>query len=255
MAKKKKYDSFDDFIEGEGLVEHETEKLVARTPNQKVLIKSINSLDIVLCHGPAGCGKSYITSALAYEHLRKNKVKRIIVTRPAITVDEDLGFLPGNLAEKIDPYLVPIYSNLQKWMTPYEFQRAVAEKTIEAVPFAVMRGRDFEDAFIYCDEVQGVTFHQLKTLMTRMGQGSKMVLTGDPTQSDLHYRDRGASQYLAEILMEDKDAAVITMEHSDIQRHPIVGKILAKWDKGLENFQQKTRIERTQALRFDSVPY
>jgi phosphate starvation-inducible PhoH-like protein len=207
-------------------------KLVTpRTPMQKAYVTAIRGYEMVFGTGPAGTGKTYLAVACAAAALASGEVDRIVLSRPAVEAGERLGFLPGDMKEKIDPYLRPLYDALYDVMPATLVQKGIAENTIEIAPLAFMRGRTLSSAFVILDEAQNTTPQQMKMFLTRLGEGSRMVVTGDPSQADL---PPGASSGLAEaldILKNVEGIAHVAFTAADIVRHPLVGRIVAAYDK------------------------
>ena len=207
-------------------------KLVTpRTAMQKAYVTAIRGHELVFGTGPAGTGKTYLAVACAAAALASGEVDRIILSRPAVEAGERLGFLPGDMKEKIDPYLRPLYDALYDVMPAPLVQKGIAENTIEIAPLAFMRGRTLASAFVILDEAQNTTPQQMKMFLTRLGEGSRMVVTGDPSQADL---PPGASSGLAEalaILKGVEGIAHVVFTAADIVRHPLVGRIVAAYDR------------------------
>ena len=206
-------------------------KICPKSPNQKKLVESSNSNDLVFAVGPAGTGKTYISVALAVKALKERDVKKIIITRPAVEAGENLGFLPGDLKEKIDPYLRPIYDALDD-MIPSEKLKYYKEKgVIEIAPLAYMRGRTLRDAFILLDEAQNTTPMQIKMFLTRMGPNSKMVITGDVTQVDLPHNQKSGLIETTKVLKDVKGIGFVRLSGKDVIRHKLVRHIISAYEK------------------------
>ncbi|WP_462412260.1 PhoH family protein [Neobacillus sp. Marseille-QA0830] len=202
-----------------------------KTMGQRQYIMAIRKNDLVFGIGPAGTGKTYLAVVMAVNALKNGEVNRIILTRPAVEAGESLGFLPGDLKEKVDPYLRPLYDALHDVLGVEHTQRLIERGTIEIAPLAYMRGRTLEDAFVILDEAQNTTNKQMKMFLTRLGYGSKMVITGDQTQIDL---PKGAKSGLVEaevILRNVKGIGFVKFEQSDVVRHPLVGRIIEAYEK------------------------
>lgn len=198
----------------------------ARTPNQQRMVNSITKNDIVFAIGPAGTGKTYTAVALAVRALKNKEIKRIILTRPAVEAGENLGFLPGDLKEKIDPYLRPLYDALDD-MIPAERLKAYLEnRTIEIAPLAFMRGRTLDNCFVILDEAQNTTDMQLKMFLTRMGPTAKFIVTGDVTQIDLPRKQQSGLHIALRILPDIKGIDIIYLTGDDVVRHKLVKRIL-----------------------------
>jgi len=206
-----------------------------KTLNQKRYVDAIDAHTIVFSIGPAGTGKTYLAMAKAVQALQAKQVNRIILTRPAVEAGERLGFLPGTLNEKIDPYLRPLYDALHDMVDPDSIPRLMASGTIEVAPLAFMRGRSINDSFVILDEAQNTTPEQMKMFLTRLGFGSKMVVTGDVTQVDLPAGTKSGLRVVQEILEGIEDVHFTRLTSSDVVRHKLVSDIVdayAKWDAG-----------------------
>lgn len=205
--------------------------LKPKTPNQVKLVQLVKENDLVFALGPAGTGKTYISVALAVQALKNKQVKKIIITRPAVEAGENLGFLPGDLKEKIDPYLRPIYDALND-MVPFEkLQYYMEREIIEIAPLAYMRGRTLNNAFILLDEGQNTTPMQMKMFLTRMGPESKMIVTGDVSQVDLPSNQRSGLKEATRILTNVKGIGIIELNERDVVRHKLVRDIIEAYDK------------------------
>jgi phosphate starvation-inducible protein PhoH and related proteins len=204
----------------------------AKTVNQQRLVDSVKENDLVFALGPAGTGKTYISVALAVRALKNKQVKKIIITRPAVEAGENLGFLPGDLKEKIDPYLRPIYDALND-MIPFEKLRYYMEREIiEIAPLAYMRGRTLNNAFILLDEAQNTTPMQMKMFLTRMGPDSKMIITGDASQIDLPGNQRSGLKEAVRVLGHVKGIGFVELSEKDVVRHRLVRDIIEAYRKG-----------------------
>lgn len=201
-----------------------------KTPNQARIVEAIEKNDLVFALGPAGTGKTYISVALAVKALKNKEVKKIILTRPAVEAGENLGFLPGDLKEKIDPYIRPIYDALGDMIEAEKLRQYQESNIIEIAPLAYMRGRTLSNAFILLDEAQNTTPMQLKMFLTRMGLGSKMIITGDRTQIDLPARQKSGLVDAIEILKGVKGIEFIELTGKDVTRHPLVREIIQAYD-------------------------
>ncbi len=197
---------------------------------QQRYIQAIRSKDIVFGIGPAGTGKTYLAMAMAVRALQERKVKRIILTRPAVEAGERLGFLPGDLAEKINPYLRPLYDALHDMMEPGRIAALMERGTIEVAPLAFMRGRTLNDSFIVLDEAQNTTAEQMKMFLTRLGFDSKTVITGDVTQIDLPGGARSGLRHAERVLSKIEGIEFVYFSHSDVVRHPLVQRIVQAYD-------------------------
>jgi phosphate starvation-inducible protein PhoH and related proteins len=203
----------------------------ARTPNQRLLVEECKRTDLVFAIGPAGTGKTYTAIALAVKALRNREIKRIILSRPAVEAGERLGFLPGDLKEKIDPYLQPLYDALQDMIPAKKLEEFMKDETIQIAPLAFMRGRTLSNAFVILDEAQNTTLNQLKMFLTRMGINAKFIITGDETQVDLPNRNQSGLIQAKKILKNIKDISFVQFDVKDIVRHRLVRKIVNAYDK------------------------
>lgn len=202
-----------------------------RTKNQRVLIEASTKNDLLFAIGPAGTGKTYTAIALAVSALKEMRVKRIILSRPAVEAGENLGFLPGDLREKLDPYLQPLYDALLDMIPHKKLEKYIEEKIIQIAPLAFMRGRTLSDSFVILDEAQNATYTQLKMFLTRMGENSKFVVTGDLTQIDLPKNAKSGLVSANQILKDIDDISFVQFDKSDIIRHKVVGKIVDAYER------------------------
>lgn len=202
-----------------------------KSPNQKVLVQKAASYDMVFAIGPAGTGKTYISVALAVRALKNKQVKKIIITRPAVEAGESLGFLPGDLKEKIDPYLRPIYDALYDMVPSEKLKFYEENKVIEIAPLAYMRGRTLQNAFILLDEAQNTTPMQIKMFLTRMGPNSKVIITGDRSQIDLPKNQKSGLIEALEILRDVKGIGFVVLGGEDVIRHRLVKDIIDAYDR------------------------
>ncbi len=202
----------------------------ARTPNQKRLVELYQKSDLLFAIGPAGSGKTYTAIALAVRALKNREVKRIILTRPAVEAGEKLGFLPGDLKEKLDPYLQPLYDALNDMIPPKKLQDYMAEGVVQIAPLAYMRGRTLDNAFVILDEAQNTLLSQIKMFLTRMGRNAKFIVTGDITQIDLPNRGDSGLMPAVEMLRRIKGIGVVEFDKGDIVRHELVGRIVDAFD-------------------------
>lgn len=196
-----------------------------RSKGQALLMEAIDAAPLVLALGPAGTGKTYLAIAKAVEALRSGRVGRIVLCRPAVDAGENIGFLPGDMEEKLAPYLRPLYDALQDRLAPRQLKAMIAEGQIEIAPVGFMRGRTLNNAYVVIDEAQNCTYTQLKMLLTRLGWNSSMVVTGDPAQTDLLPELSGLAP-IAERLETMRDAVVVRLHQEDVVRHPLVAKML-----------------------------
>ena len=198
----------------------------AKTLNQRKLVESMEKNDMVFAIGPAGTGKTYTGVALAVKALKYKQVKRIILTRPAVEAGENLGFLPGDLNEKLDPYMQPLYDALRDMLPAETLQNHIEKGVIQIAPLAFMRGRTLDNAFVILDEAQNSTHSQMKMFLTRMGKNAKFMITGDPGQIDLPRRMISGLKEALLILNNKKDIEIVHLDDKDVIRHPIVKKII-----------------------------
>ncbi|MDP9274422.1 MAG: PhoH family protein [Chloroflexota bacterium] len=205
-------------------------RISPQSENQRAYIEAIRKHDLVFAVGPAGTGKSYLAVAMGVAALRDRKVSRLILTRPAVEAGERLGFLPGDLQEKIDPYLRPLYDALYELMPPERFARATERGEIEVAPLAYMRGRSLNEAFIILDEAQNTTAPQMKMFLTRLGFGSQAVVTGDVTQIDLA-GDKSGLVLARDILRDVEGIAMVDFNDRDVIRHELVARIVRAYDR------------------------
>lgn len=202
----------------------------AKTPNQRVLVEQSKKSDLLFAVGPAGTGKTYIAIALAVRALKNREVRRIILSRPAVEAGENLGFLPGDLKEKIDPYLQPLYDALQDMIPAKKLEDFMKEGIIQIAPLAFMRGRTLNDAFVILDEAQNTTSNQMKMFLTRMGKNTKFIITGDESQVDLPRKESSGLIQAQRILHHISDISFVRFKLSDIVRHRLVQQIVEAYD-------------------------
>jgi len=231
MAQKGTLDYFVNLYEEEIGKSAKGKTIRIKTLGQRQYVQAIKQNDLVFGIGPAGTGKTYLAVVMAVNALKNGQVNKIILTRPAVEAGESLGFLPGDLKEKVDPYLRPLYDALNDVFGAEHTQRLIERGTIEIAPLAYMRGRTLDDAFVILDEAQNTTNKQMKMFLTRLGFGSKMVITGDQTQIDL---PKGAKSGLVEaedLLQNVKGISFVFLEQSDVVRHPLVARIIQAYDR------------------------
>jgi len=206
-------------------------KIKARTQNQRKLVEAVNKNDMVFAVGPAGTGKTYTAVALAVRALKNKEVKRIILTRPAVEAGENLGFLPGDLKEKLDPYMMPLYDALRDMIPPEKLTEMLEYGVIEIAPLAFMRGRTLDKAFVILDEAQNSTAMQMKMFLTRMGMTAKFVVTGDVSQVDLPRHQKSGLSFALDVLKDVDDISIIRLNQNDVIRHQLVKKIIDAFEK------------------------
>jgi phosphate starvation-inducible protein PhoH and related proteins len=219
----------------------------ARTPNQRVLVDECNKNDLIFAIGPAGTGKTYTAIALAVRALKNREIKKIILSRPAVEAGENLGFLPGDLKEKIDPYLQPLYDALQDMIPPRKLEDFIKDGIIEIAPLAFMRGRTLSNAFVILDEAQNTTINQLKMFLTRMGLNAKFIVTGDVTQIDLPRRSNSGLIFAMKLLRNIESISIVQFNTSDIVRHRLVRDIVDAYQKYYEDQAEEKEIDKAEA--------
>ena len=216
-------------------------KIKAKTINQQRLVSAASKNAMVFAVGPAGTGKTYTAIALAVKALKAKEVKRIILTRPAVEAGENLGFLPGDMKEKLDPYMMPLYDALRDMIPPDKLLQMMEYGIIEIAPLAFMRGRTLDNAFVILDEAQNATVMQMKMFLTRMGQTAQFIITGDMSQVDLPSKQKSGLKYALDALKEVEGIGVIRLNQNDVIRHPLVKKII-------DAFAVKEEQEKSQDL-------
>ncbi|MGG4607722.1 PhoH family protein [Providencia sp. Me31A] len=225
-----------------------------RTPNQAQYIANILDHDITFGIGPAGTGKTYLAVAAAVDALERQEVRRILLTRPAVEAGEKLGFLPGDLSQKVDPYLRPLYDALFEMLGFEKVEKLIERNVIEVAPLAYMRGRTLNDAFIILDESQNTTIEQMKMFLTRIGFNSKAVVTGDITQVDLPRGSKSGLRHAIEVLSEVNDLSFNFFHSEDVVRHPVVAKVVMAyeaWEEQDNKRRQQLREEKEQQKQFE----
>ncbi|MCW1927084.1 PhoH family protein [Bhargavaea beijingensis] len=230
MAKNGTIEYFAELYDEEIARNSKGKAIRAKTIGQREYVHAIRAEDMVFGIGPAGTGKTYLAVVMAVQALKNGQVKRIILTRPAVEAGENLGFLPGDLKEKVDPYLRPLYDSLHDVLGPEQTERLIERGTIEIAPLAYMRGRTLDDAFVILDEAQNTTKAQMKMFMTRLGFGSKMVITGDQTQIDLPRGTESGLIVAQRILKEVQGIRFQHFEQADVVRHPLVARIIEAYE-------------------------
>jgi phosphate starvation-inducible PhoH-like protein len=215
----------------------------AITPNQRKMVESAATNDMVFAIGPAGTGKTYTAVALAVRALKNKQIRRVILTRPAVEAGENLGFLPGDLRDKLDPYLQPLYDALWDMMPMQKLISYLDDKTIEIAPLAFMRGRTLDNAYVILDEAQNATESQIKMFLTRMGRNAKFFITGDITQIDLPKHQKSGLIHIGRVLKDIKGIDFIYMDNGDVVRHQLVTKIIQRfeqWEEAKKQEKQET---------------
>lgn len=205
--------------------------IVARTPNQRKLVQDFENNDLLFAIGPAGSGKTYTAIALAVKALKGKEIKKIILSRPAVEAGEKLGFLPGDMKDKIDPYLQPLYDALQEMLPHQKLQEYMDRGVIQIAPLAFMRGRTLGNAVVILDEAQNTTIQQIKMFLTRLGLGGKMIITGDLTQIDLPASQKSGLRDAIERLQGVEGVSIVNFAEKDIVRHPLVTRIIRAYEK------------------------
>ncbi len=208
-------------------------RIKARTQHQQELVTKVSKEDMVFALGPAGTGKTYTSVALAVKALNDKEVQRIILTRPAVEAGENLGFLPGDMKEKLDPYLMPLYDALRDMLPLNKLETYLEKGIIEVAPLAFMRGRTLDNAFVILDEAQNTTPSQMKMFLTRMGEKAKFIITGDPSQVDLKPKQKSGLQDAVSTLKDIKNIGFVYLDESDVVRHQLVSEILKAYKKHL----------------------
>ena len=252
-------DHVDSVIEGNGMKNNDSKEdndiilygqegktVRARTANQKKMLQLYNSCDMIFAIGPAGSGKTYTAIAMAVRALKNREVKRIILTRPAVEAGEKLGFLPGDLKEKLDPYLQPLYDALIDMLPSAKLRMYMEDGTIQIAPLAYMRGRTLDNAFVILDEAQNTTMSQMKMFLTRMGNNAKFIITGDITQIDLPSGNSGGLVEAAEILQNIEGIAIHRLSERDVVRHRLVKAIIGAYEK---SDKRKTAASEMRKMR------
>ena len=204
--------------------------IIPKTKGQLEFVKALQKNPIVFAIGPAGTGKTYLAVIQAVTALKKGEVKRIVLTRPAVEAGENLGFLPGDLKEKVDPYLTPLYDALHVMLGNEKTEVLIEKGTVEIAPLAYMRGRTLDDCYVILDEAQNTTTSQMKMFLTRLGFNSKMIITGDITQIDLDHKTKSGLEEASEILKDIDEISIVHLSSDDVVRHPLVQKIIERYE-------------------------
>ena len=231
LAAEGNADRIEEIMQGVIAITYKGRQVKCKTLGQKAYVEAIQKNTCAFGIGPAGTGKTYLAIAMAVVALKNKDVEKIILTRPAVEAGEKLGFLPGDLQQKVDPYLRPLYDALHEMMGMEAYQRLLERGAVEVAPLAYMRGRTLNDAFIILDEAQNTTSEQMKMFLTRMGMGSKMVITGDVTQIDLPAGKKSGLVEALEVLREVPDIGITYLTHKDVVRHELVQAIVRAYEK------------------------
>lgn len=234
LAQEDKIEQFEALYHEEITKNHHGKAIRAKTLGQKIYVNKMKKDDLVFGIGPAGTGKTFLAVVMAVRALRNGEVKRIILTRPAVEAGESLGFLPGDLKEKVDPYLRPLYDGLHETLGREQTVRLLDKEVIEIAPLAYMRGRTLDNAYIILDEAQNTTPEQMKMFLTRLGIGSKMIITGDLTQIDLPKGVESGLHVVNQLLTSIQGISFVHLKANDVVRHPLVQKIIQAYDREKE---------------------
>ena len=237
LSVKKDIDSknFSNVRSLEQLIKTPKRSVIARSDKQAEYIKALKERDIVIALGPAGTGKSFLAVSVGIMMLMEKKVERVILSRPAVEAGEKLGFLPGDMKEKVDPYLRPLYDALYDLFGYEKIQKKIEAGEIEIAPLAFMRGRTLKNSFAILDEAQNATPTQIKMFLTRIGENSKLVVNGDPSQIDLINKSHSGLLKSAEILNKIKEIEIVEFDHKDVARHPLISKIIKAYQKKVDD--------------------
>lgn len=241
MAKEGNADGIEKIMSGVVAVTSRGKQIKCKTLGQKKYVEAIKKNTVVFGVGPAGTGKTYLAVALAVTSFKAHEVEKIILTRPAVEAGEKLGFLPGDLQTKVDPYLRPLYDALQEMFGLETYQKLLEKGAIEIAPLAYMRGRTLSNAFIILDEAQNTTREQMKMFLTRMGESSKMVITGDVTQIDLPEGKKSGLKHAVSILKNIEGVETVMLTHKDVVRHALVMEIIKAYDKSAKAEEQRRK--------------
>ena len=247
LASEGNADRIDEIMNGVIAITYRGRQVKCKTLGQQQYVDAIKKNTCVFAVGPAGTGKTYLAIAMAVVALKNKDVERIILTRPAVEAGEKLGFLPGDLQQKVDPYLRPLYDALGDMMGMESYQRLFERGAVEVAPLAYMRGRTLNDAFIILDEAQNTTSEQMKMFLTRMGMGSKMIITGDVTQIDLPAGRKSGLVEALEVLKGVEDIGMVRLSHRDVVRHELVAKIVAAYEKRSAVREKEKKVKYVKA--------
>ena len=244
LAREGDVDRIDEILRSVVAITHRGKQIRCKTLGQQEYVQAIRDHDLTFAVGPAGTGKTYLAMALAVVALKNKEIERIVLTRPAVEAGEKLGFLPGDLTQKVDPYLRPLYDALYDFMGVDSYQKLLERGVVEVAPLAYMRGRTLSDAFIILDEAQNTTTEQMKMFLTRMGFRSRIVVTGDPSQIDLPRGKRSGLTEAVEVLEGVEDISVQRLTHHDVVRHELVQAIVRAYDEHAARAKEEWSDER-----------